>query len=292
MERFSKALKWDWKNSKSKEESRPSRIQPCWGRPEYWDLRGRSDKICCHLNSREKPPANAGVKNPRATEQQEEEQQNKIYSQWNNKLKYNKSDGGLGNEIYLLIMKMEKKAKVLSAALDHSKMQIHKLGDIGTFCHPFSPISVWCSVRCSALFVANHGRFYQFLVCTRERHVWRSCLQVPPWWRMALLSPTRFKPSQEGVIDTWPNIETENEQKQGNSEGRFQKELEYKFLNLRSQMRQLFSHCFRFCFFFFFSVFFSSFFFCPSLIFATPACRCYTKSFVASLKKRKLLDIY
>ena len=53
----------DWKSWKSGDEFRPSRLQHCWNQPEYWEKSWKPKEICCHLESSEISPANAGVKN-------------------------------------------------------------------------------------------------------------------------------------------------------------------------------------------------------------------------------------
>ena len=44
-------------------EWRPSKLQHYWERPEYWEESWRLEETRCHLNSSERPSANAGVKN-------------------------------------------------------------------------------------------------------------------------------------------------------------------------------------------------------------------------------------
>ena len=53
----------DWKNWKSEEESRPSRPQHFKDLLEYWEESWRPEKMCWHLDSSERLPAKAGVKN-------------------------------------------------------------------------------------------------------------------------------------------------------------------------------------------------------------------------------------
>ena len=50
--------KTDWGNSKSKEDSRPSRPQHCLNRQEYSEEFWRPKEIWCHLDSGESSPAN------------------------------------------------------------------------------------------------------------------------------------------------------------------------------------------------------------------------------------------
>ena len=59
--------KGDWKSLKSKDESKPFRPQDCWDRPEYWEKAEKLEETCCHLDSNERAPVNAGVKNSLGT---------------------------------------------------------------------------------------------------------------------------------------------------------------------------------------------------------------------------------
>ena len=58
-----KGLKKKWRNLKSEEESRPSRLQHCWDRPAYSEESWKSEKTCCHTYYSERSSANAGAKN-------------------------------------------------------------------------------------------------------------------------------------------------------------------------------------------------------------------------------------
>ena len=52
----------NWCTWKWEDECRPSKLQPCWDRPEYWKESWRLEETCCHSNSSEKPSANTAVK--------------------------------------------------------------------------------------------------------------------------------------------------------------------------------------------------------------------------------------
>ena len=52
----------DWRNWYSDEESRPSRRQHCWARPEYSKGSWRREETCSHSNSNARSPNNAGIK--------------------------------------------------------------------------------------------------------------------------------------------------------------------------------------------------------------------------------------
>ena len=53
---------WEgWWSGKSEDERRSSKLQYCWGRPEYWDESLRIEEICCHLASSIRPTGNAGM---------------------------------------------------------------------------------------------------------------------------------------------------------------------------------------------------------------------------------------
>ena len=56
-----KAWKGDWKNWKSEEELRSSKLWHCWEQPEYREESWRSEDSCSH--SSERQPTNAGAKN-------------------------------------------------------------------------------------------------------------------------------------------------------------------------------------------------------------------------------------
>ena len=42
---------------------KPSKLQPCWGRPEYWEESWRIDETCCPSDSSESSLTNGSVKN-------------------------------------------------------------------------------------------------------------------------------------------------------------------------------------------------------------------------------------
>ena len=46
----------------SVDEPRPSKLQHCWDRLEYWEESQKPKETCCLLDSSERPSANAGVK--------------------------------------------------------------------------------------------------------------------------------------------------------------------------------------------------------------------------------------
>ena len=52
-------LENDWKNWKSEEELRPSRLQHCCNQLEYSEVSCRHEETCYHLVSSKRPPANA-----------------------------------------------------------------------------------------------------------------------------------------------------------------------------------------------------------------------------------------
>ena len=63
---FGTVTKWLLKRLEDLEvgdEKRPSKLQHCWERPEYWEESWRLGETCCHSNSSERLSANADVKN-------------------------------------------------------------------------------------------------------------------------------------------------------------------------------------------------------------------------------------
>ena len=52
------------KSWKSEDERRPSKLEHCWDRLEYWAESCKLEETCCLSDSSGKPFANAGVKNP------------------------------------------------------------------------------------------------------------------------------------------------------------------------------------------------------------------------------------
>ena len=50
-------------NNDKENDLRPSKMQHCYDRPEYWEESWRLGETCCHSHSNEKPSANMGVKN-------------------------------------------------------------------------------------------------------------------------------------------------------------------------------------------------------------------------------------
>ena len=44
-------------------QSRQSKLQHCWERPEYWEESWRLEEICCHSDITESPSTNADVRN-------------------------------------------------------------------------------------------------------------------------------------------------------------------------------------------------------------------------------------
>ena len=64
LERSQESFRRNWRNYESVEESKPTRLEHCWNRPEYWEESWRPEETCCHSDSSEKRlPTNVRVKN-------------------------------------------------------------------------------------------------------------------------------------------------------------------------------------------------------------------------------------
>ena len=99
---------------KLEDEWRPSKLQHCWERPEYWEESWKLEETCCHSYSSERPSANADVKKSKGVN-------NNNNNNNNNNLSNKKGGSGptkFQDSVYASIQRLDERKKKVCRKTD------------------------------------------------------------------------------------------------------------------------------------------------------------------------------